>query len=48
MKIYELQTERKFNTRTIQDLMKRNKYLEAVVKQFNMSKLNESRDKSCV
>ena len=39
MKIYELETEKKFNHRTMQDLMKRNKYLEAMVKEFNLERI---------
>lgn len=32
MRVYELETDQKFSKKTITDLMKRNKYLEAMVK----------------
>jgi hypothetical protein len=38
MKIYELETEQKYNKKSITDLMKRNKYLEGLVKEFNTNR----------
>jgi len=38
MRVYEMETEQKFSKKTMADLMRRNKYLEAMVKEIDLNK----------
>ena len=38
MRVYELETDQKFSQKTINNLMRRNKYLEGMAKEYDLNK----------